>query len=209
MLLKVSGEIRVIQKRQDTAIRRRQIVSAARKVIVKYGSEHVTIRRIAKEVGVSEGALYRHFKSKKDILSLLVNDIGNTLLADIERDSAASLNTMETMERIIRGHMSAVEQRKGIAFQVIAEIISLGDKGLNKKCYEVLNKYISRIREILSEGIKNGLIRQDIDVDAESLLFFGMVQGLVSIWSLSNYAFDIGQKYASLWTAFHDTIVKR
>ena len=58
--------------RQNTQIRKRQIVAAARRLIIKRGSEHVTVRQITKEIGVSEGNIYRHFKSKSDILSFSV-----------------------------------------------------------------------------------------------------------------------------------------
>ena len=62
--------------------RREQIVNAARKLVIKCGSENVTVRRIAQEVGVSEAAIYRHFKSKRDILYLLVESIEINLISD-------------------------------------------------------------------------------------------------------------------------------
>ncbi|MDO8568900.1 MAG: TetR/AcrR family transcriptional regulator, partial [Dehalococcoidales bacterium] len=121
------------QRRESTLVRQRQIVSAARKVIIKHGSEHVTVRRIAQEVGVSEGAIYRHFKSKRDVLSLLVDDIENTLMSDLNFDCRGDSCTLEYLETVIKDHMSHIVQRKGVSFQVIAEIISLGDKKLNEK----------------------------------------------------------------------------
>jgi AcrR family transcriptional regulator len=199
----------MVQERRDTQVRRRQIISAARKLIVKYGSEHVTVRRMAKEIGVSEGAIYRHFKSKRDVLSFLVDDIENTLIADIDKNYVAGVSALETLERVISDHMSSIAQRKGMSFQVIAEIISLGDKRLNKKVYDVINKYIGRIRDILSEGVKTGAIRQDIDLDATATLFFGMTQGLVNVWALSNYSFNLEQRYASIWNIFREIIIKR
>jgi AcrR family transcriptional regulator len=200
--------MKMVQERKNTQVRRRQIISAARKLIVKYGSEHVTVRRMAKEIGVSEGAIYRHFKSKRDVLSFLVDDIENTLIADIDKNYATDVSALETLKRVISDHMSSIEQRKGVSFQVIAEIISLGDKRLNKKIYDVINRYIGRIRDILSEGVKAGAIRQDIDLDATATLFFGMTQGLVNIWALSNYSFDLEQRYASIWGIFRKAVIK-
>ena len=43
--------IEMVRKYESTEVRQRQIVDAARKVIIKYGSEHVTVKRIAREVG--------------------------------------------------------------------------------------------------------------------------------------------------------------
>lgn len=199
----------MIQKHENTLVRQKQIVSAARKLIVKFGSEHVTVRKMAKEIGVSEGAIYRHFKSKRDILSFLIDDIENTLVADLKNSYSPDLSTLENLERVMINHMSTIEQKKGVSFQVIAEIISLGDKKLNKKIYNVINKYIGCIRDMLSEGVNAGIIRQDIDIDAAATLLFGMTQGLVNIWALSNYSFDPQQKYASLWHIFCEAIVSR
>jgi AcrR family transcriptional regulator len=179
------------ERRQKTDVRQRQIVSAARRLIVKYGSEHVTVRRVAKEIGVSEGAIYRHFKSKRDVLSLLIDDVENTLIGDIEDSYKPGTSVLDTLEKVILSDVSSIEQRKGVSFQVIAEIVSLGDKRLSSKAYDVISEYIERIRGILSEGVKSGVVRQDIDLDAAATLLFSIIQGLVNIWALSRYSFNL------------------
>jgi len=186
------------QRRKSTLLRRKQIIDALRKLILKYGSEHVSVRRIAKEVGISEGAIYKHFKSKKEILSFLVDYIEESLISDIQNRKPGD-NVLEHLENVLRNHLSSIEQRRGISFLVIAEIISLGDKKLNRKIFGVLTQYISRIKEILAKGTETGEIGQDINLDMAATMFFGMAQGLVTIWALSDYSFSVEQRYASLW----------
>lgn len=194
-----------IQKRQNTLLRRKQIIDALRKLIIEYGSENVTVRRIAKEIGVSQGAIYRHFKSKREILSFLVDYIEENLLGDVEKSETLG-NTLQFLENILRNHISAVEQRKGVSFLVVAEIVSLGDKRLNKKIFEVLNNYISHIKEVLVRGVKSGEIKQSIDPEMAATIFFSIVQGLVTIWALSNYSFALEEKYQGLWKFFHHAL---
>jgi AcrR family transcriptional regulator len=194
-------------RRESTQVRQKQIASAARRLIVKYGSEHVTVRRMAKEIGVTEGAIYRHFRSKSDVLSFLIDDIEETLIGDIEKNASKESATLAVLEKIIIDHISAIQQRKGISFQVIAEIISLGDKKLNKKIYSVLERYIGLIRGILEAGIVRGFIRKDVDLDSAALLFFSMTQGLVNLWALSHYEFDLQTKYRSLWSVYCQAII--
>ena len=198
----------MVTQRENTQVRQKQIVSAARRLIVKYGSEHVTVRRMAKEIGVSEGAIYRHFKSKNDVLSFLIDDIEEALIGDIEKNYTSKLNSLEALQNIISDHMSSIEQRKGVSFQVIAEIISLGDKKLNKKISGVIDRYINRIKDILADGVKEGVVRPDADLDSAAILFFGMTQGLVNIWALSQYSFNLQEKYTSVWDVFSQSIVK-
>jgi AcrR family transcriptional regulator len=188
--------------RKDTAVRQKEIALAARKLIVKYGSEHVTVQRMAKEIGVTESAIYRHFKSKRDILSFLADDIENTLIEDIETSYSGTLDSLDTLRVIIAEHISSIEQRKGVTFQVIAEIISLGDKKLNKTIYDAINRYIARIKDILAVGVQSGIIRNDINLEATAKLFFGFTQGLVNRWALSQYSFNLEEEFQMMWEVF-------
>ncbi len=197
------------RKYESTDIRQRQIVDAARKVIIKYGSEHVTVKKIAGEVGISETAVYRHFKSKRDILFLLAEYIEQSLVEDITKATTKGHTPLEILNDVLRSHLSAVEQRRGISFQVIAEIISLGDKKLNNRVSQAIERYTGCLKDLLIEGVKSGEIRDDIDLDAVAMALFGIVQGLVNIWALRNYSFDPKERYAGLWSIFREAIIKR
>jgi TetR/AcrR family transcriptional regulator len=180
------------KKYKGDLTRKEQIVNAARKLVIKMGSENVTVRRIAQEVGVSEAAIYRHFKCKRDILYLLVESIENNLIADIELQGHPAYGRLEN---VLLNHLSALEMRRGISFQVIAEIISLGDKKLNNRIYETINRYIEKLKELLVIEIEKGEVRSDINVEAAAVILFSVVQGLSNIWTLSNYSFNPKDKF--------------
>jgi AcrR family transcriptional regulator len=197
----------MVQKHRSTLVRRKQIIDAARKLIIKKGSEHVTVRNIAKEVKISEAAIYRHFKSKRDVLLLLANQITDNLLQDIENEAPGGRDPLERIDRILKSHLSTIEQRRGISFLVLAEIISLGDKKLNNEVYKNLQAYVDRLKTLLSDGASSGRVKQDLDLDAASLLMFGLIQGLVNMWALSNYGFDLAERYSALWTVYRQCVV--
>ena len=196
------------QKRKTTAVRKQQIIEAARKLIIKRGSEHLTVRSIAKEVNITEAAIYRHFKSKREILSFLMNHISETMLEEINRKSVGEAASVKAIEEILRYHLSEIEQRRGMSFQVIAEILSFGDKELNREVYESINRYLDRLKALLSEAARSGEVRENLDLDASALLCFGALQGLVNVWALSNYSFDLVEKYQSVWEVLHQAIAK-
>ncbi len=198
----------MVQKRKSTAVRKKQIIDAARKLIIKKGSEHLTVRSIAKGVNITEAAIYRHFKSKREILSFLMNHITESMVNELEKKPLAGTASLETVNQILARHLSEIEERRGMSFQIIAEIISLGDKKLNTEVYDSIGLYLDRLRALLSEGVRGGFIRDDIDLEASALLIFGMIQGLVNVWALSNYSFDLAEKYASLWTILGQAIQK-
>ena len=188
--------------RKSTEIRKREIIEAARKLIFKKGSEHVTVNNIAKEVKISEAAIYRHFRNKKEILSFLASHITESLMLDIDSAAGSELSYPDNIGSILRSHLSRIEQKRGVSFQVIAEIISFGDKKLNKQVYNDIRNYLQRFSGLLDSGIKAGAIREDIDSEAVALLLFGMIQGLVNTWALSNYSFDLTERYDALWNVF-------
>ena len=196
------------QVRKSTEIRKREIIEAARKLIFKKGSEHVTVNNISKEVKISEAAIYRHFRNKKEILSFLASHITESLIHDIDSAEQSDLSSPDNIGGILRTHLSKIEQRRGISFQVIAEIVSFGDRKLNKQVYDDIQNYLQRFRGLLENGIKAGLLRKDIDPEATALLLFGMIQGLINTWALSNYSFDLTERYDALWNVFRRMVIR-
>ena len=197
------------QGHKSTSVRKKQIMDAARKLIMRSGSEHVTVRNMAKEVGISEAAIYRHFKSKAEILSFLADTVADGLLHDIEAAGSVGFTSVEIVNEILRTHLSSIEQRRGLSFLVLAEIISFGDKALNKKVSDSIQIYVERLRLLLADGARAGLVRSDINLHAAALLLFGMIQGLVSIWALNGYKFDLTEKYSELWKVYKESITLR
>lgn len=198
------------QKRESTEIRQQQIIDAAAVLIFKHGSEHLTVKRIAAQVGISEAAIYRHFPSKKKILSFLLSHIEEVLLEDLSPKSLADQPiSLEVIERTIRSHFTRIDMRNGISFQVIAEIISLGDGNLNKQASMTIRSYINRLKGLLADGVRDGAVRSDIDLDASATLLFTLIQGLVNIWSLSPGSFKLVDRFASLWQVFREAIARR
>jgi len=192
-------------KRRATAVRKRQIVDAARKMIIKYGSEHVTVRKIARQVGISEAAVYRHFQSKRDILSVLVEDIDQMWEKEIKESEASE--TVERLNKLLSNRVSTAEQRGGVSFQVLAEIISLGDKSLNRQASHVVESYIEHISGIIADGISKGEFKKDLDAKATAFIFYSLIQGLVFTWNLSNSGFKLNARYDPCWNVLHDAFV--
>lgn len=176
--------------------------------MVKRGSDHITIKEIAKEIGLSEGAIYRHFQNKDDILRLMVEHAEASLSGDFERSFAQGRTPLEVLEHALQNHVSNIEERQGVSFQIIAEVVSLGDKKLKKQVSGALDRYLDRIRGLLSDAVKNGEVREDVDPQSASLLIASMIQGLVNSWSLSQRGFDLEERYQLLWDILRGSLVR-
>ncbi|MBL8012555.1 MAG: hypothetical protein JNN05_01775, partial [Candidatus Omnitrophica bacterium] len=133
-------------------------------------------------------------KGKKEIVSLLIDDIEETLLKAIDEAAAKTEKPLEKLENIFWSHLSYVEKRKGVSFIVINNTISMKDKGLQNKVYGVISKYLETIKKILSEGIKSGDFRNSMNLEASSTAFFGVIQCMVTLWGLSDYRYALGKE---------------
>ncbi|WP_307797518.1 TetR/AcrR family transcriptional regulator [Actinomadura barringtoniae] len=73
-----------------------EIGQTARRILVEEGPEAVTLRAIAREMGMTAPALYRYFDSHRELLRHLVGDVFNELTEYLHRD----------LKRLPKGDMS-------------------------------------------------------------------------------------------------------
>ena len=193
----------------DSELRKHQIVHTARKIVATKGMAFFTIQELAREVGVSEGAIYRHFKSKDDILLVLIQDIERNLLDAVSDSARPQEGSMDQMKHLFRRHFSSLERRSGISFVVVAEALRFGDTQVKEATSQVVERYLNMIDSILKAGVQGGEIDKDVDTRAAALMFFGMVQASVTLWSFNSRAHPLAQHSASLWSIFEVGLTQR
>ena len=188
--------------RQSTTVRRRQIIDAARDLITSKGMESVTIDAIAEAVGVTEGAIYRHFQSKRDILSFLIDDIEESLMGTLRSARIEDEPARENLERILEAHLSDVEGRGAVSFIIIAEATGFDGIGLQSRVALMLTHYLEFLQEVLEDGKREGSIRPDADVQAAATAFLGLVQSTATLWALNSYLPRLAEGRAEMWRIF-------
>lgn len=176
-------------------------MEAAGKIIIRNGSEHLTVKGIALEVGISEGDIYRHFKGKKDILLFLVDSVRDRLLDEYIKPGLSG-SGVNLLQNALENHIASVSRRGGISFQIIAEIISLGDKELNARTSIALEQFAARLKELLDIAKSQGDIRESLDTGSAARAISALIQGLVNTWVLSNYRFDLEAEFGIMWQTF-------
>jgi AcrR family transcriptional regulator len=195
--------------RESTELRRRQIVDAARRIIATRGTDALTIREIAKEVGISDGDVYRHFENKRDIILLLIEDIERTLLKAVKRAAHEKNKPLASLSNVLKAHLSYVEQRRGISLIIISETVRSADSDLRQRMFKVVDQYICRIEELLAHGVELGQVRKDLDINTAAFTFFALVHGTVTLWALSDSAFSLAQRHKPLWDSYLASIAVR
>ena len=183
---------------KETTGRQRQIVAAALDIIADRGPEALTIKGIAKRVGFSDAAVYRHFRNKAQILNAIVDlfaDSSERLLAEIHACDRPSLDKLRLFFldrcRVFAGD-------RVLATVMFAESLFQNDPEMAAKLHQVLQGHRRLLLEIIRAGQRQGAIR---GLPAEHLftLVMGSLRLLVLQWRIGGYGFDLMRAAQKLW----------
>ena len=194
----------VMRVRRPTDVRRREFIEAARVVITDHGMQALTIGSLARAVGVSEGAIYRHFKGKKQIIAGLIEDIDlrlNRRIDLIDGDPEAGLRRLE---QVLKDNV-APSTMTGVSFMVIAEVLMNGDYELRRLMQTAIDRHLSMIEAQLSVGVQKEEVRKDIDLKAASVQFYGLIQAVNTLNHFGDEDFPVGES-SSLWSIFRNGV---
>lgn len=190
-----------MQTRSRTTVRRRQIVDIIRTIISSKGIEAVTISEIATRIGTSKTAIYRHFKSKRDILSLLIDNIEETLMAALD-SAMVNEDPVQNLKSVLLAHLAYARERRETSFIIIMGAMQFSDAVIREKIFQLIRKYLRKIEEILTSAIESGLIKKDINPQISAIVFLGLIQSTVTVWSYKNFDFVPKRIHAELWDIY-------
>lgn len=162
--------------RKSTQERRREIADAAIKIIGERGLREFTAAQLAREVGIKDGTIFRHFKDMNEI-KLAVLDRLQELLETAPR---CTEDPLKRLENFVLSRLHSVAVQPGIQSLIFSDQIShaLGTEG-PQHIAALRNRGRDFIRLCLREAAEKGLIREDLDIEATILLITGMVMGFL------------------------------
>ena len=188
--------------RQKTLVRQHQIIKAARDLIATKGMGAVTIDAIADKVGLSEGAIYRHFTGKQQVLRLLIDEIEGDLLHAVAEAQVAGAAPLDNLERILAAQLAYSGSDQTVYFIVIAEAIGLEGIGLGPRVSRMLSRYLESIQRVLIQGVEDSSLPRDLDVEAAAAAFFALIH-TSAIWrALDDYTPPPAEWHSRWWRMY-------
>ena len=192
--------------RLDHQTRQHQIVEAARELIATGGVDSLTIRGLASRVGVTEAAIYRHVASKEEVILLLLQEVQESLFQAISRATRSDRHALERLEHMLQLHVSYVELRQGISFVVIAQAAQFEEPRVRSAGRRLVEKYLSLVSEIITQGIERGEIDKTVSPDAAAMIFFGMIQSAVTRWLFDPLTHPLSENAVAMWVLFRTSL---
>ena len=192
--------------RLDHQTRQHQIVEAARELIATGGVDSLTIRGLASRVGVTEAAIYRHVASKEEVMLLLLQEVQESLFQAISRATRSDRHALERLEHMLQLHVSYVELRQGISFVVIAQAAQFEEPRVRSAGRNLVEKYLSLVSEIITQGIERGEIDKTVSPDAAAMIFFGMIQSAGTRGLFDPSTHPLSENAVAMWVLFRTSL---
>jgi len=165
--------------RKPSAERREEVVRAVLRIIGQQGLTSLTTTRIAEEVGVTSGALFRHFASLAEILEETVRHA----VARVEGTFPdPALSPVERLLELARRRIRLLRAEPGLAWLLRSEQVYLT---LPAEALEPLRGLAVRSRRVLLESLREGavggLIRDDLDPELLLVPVMGTIHALIGM----------------------------
>jgi len=181
--------------------RQAEIIDISFFLTAEKGIQNLTIKNIAKKIGISEPAIYRHFPSKFDILMTMLNSF-DKIASDVLLDSnIKNFNSLEKIEYFLTDRYKRCSENQNLAKVMFSEEFFQNDERLSKKVLAIMHSHKSEIEKIINAAQVSGEIRNDIDPTSLFRIIFGAMRLLVKQWCLTNYKFNIQTEGMKLWNA--------
>jgi AcrR family transcriptional regulator len=157
--------------------RRREIADAALRIIATRGITALTVAVLARELGLTGGALYRHYPSTDAIVEAVAVRAAELLDASLPEPS---LEPLAWLERFVESRSRTVSGHSGVARLLLSEQLSLVvPPGGQERLRESVRKTMVAIERALRVGQEQGLIRTDLRAADLVPIVVGTVQMLV------------------------------
>jgi len=182
-------------ERKNTQTRREEALIAAITIIHNEGIHNLTLRRVAEGLGISEAALFRHFKDKEDLIDLLASKVCDQYMVREPEDG-------EDVEVGLLAMMTA----QFFSFQGAPEVTSvLFQEEIFREYPAIKERFDNRQHQRadwIARMVRNAQAKhqaaRDVDPEVFALIYMGAMRNAVVEWRSDGCASDLLGKAAPL-----------
>ncbi len=168
-----------LRRRLPAAQRQLDVVQAVVKLAAERDPGAITTVAIAERVGVTHGALFRHFPEKDAIWAAVFDWVSESLGAVLRQAFAEGRDPLDTIERVFVAHVGFVEANPGVPRLLFHELQRPGDSAARLRLRELVLDYRRRLAALFEAAKKARQVDATLDCEAAAVLFIGTVQGIV------------------------------
>ncbi len=156
--------------------------------------------QIAKEAGVSKGALYWHFKSKEELFIKLKEQNIAKVLQNLKKSFAAAETFDSKLAEGSKLYFSSLTPNQRRAARLNMEFWAAAPKisQLNKMLSDQYNHLQAFLKLVIEEAMEKGELRKEVDTESLSMILLAMLDGLELHWAILEKDFDWQKIHAAV-----------
>ena len=166
----------------------------------------ITTAALAKQVGVSEAALYRHFPSKARIYEDLIDFIENTLFTRIKAIVKDAPDTQERCRMIITLLLSFAEKNPGLSRILTGDALTGEVERLHSRVNQLFSRIEAQIKQVLREGELRENCRTNLLASVAAELLLVIAEGKIRQFVRSNFTCLPTTHWQEQWPAIKQSI---
>jgi AcrR family transcriptional regulator len=159
--------------------RKAATVKAVVELAGKQNPSDITTSAIANHMGLTQGALFRHFPSKNAIMEAVMAWVATRLLACLEKAIQGIPSPLAALEAMFMAHVTFVAEHPGVPRILFGELQRAAKTPSKRIVQTLINNYGERLNQLIEEGKSCGELDPELDSKASAILFIGTIQGLI------------------------------
>jgi TetR/AcrR family transcriptional regulator len=184
----------------DKLSRREQILQSLAQMLESPSGKRITTAALARDVGVSEAALYRHFPSKFKMFEGLLDFVEESIFSRVNQISAENRPTEERLQKIISLMLGFAEKNPGICRILSGEAISTENERLAARVNQIFDRLETQLRQLIRQAELTEGLRAATTVSATASVLMGYTEGKIRRYVRSDFAHNPGDAWQQEWS---------
>ena len=165
--------------KQEKQSRKDHILQCLAAMLESSPGSRITTAALAKEVGVSEAALYRHFPSKAKMFEGLIVFIEETIFSRITKILNEEANATQRCEQILTLLLTFAEKNPGIARILTGDALAGETDRLRTRVSQFYDRIETQLKQVIREAEMREKLEPNIDAAALANLMLSIVDGKI------------------------------
>ena len=179
--------------------RKDQILQALARMLETSPGERITTAALAKEVGVSEAALYRHFPSKARMFEGLIKFIEETLFLRISRILNEETNAEVRCHKILTLLLTFSDKNPGMTRLLTGDALAGETARLRVRIVQFYSRLESQLKQILREAQIRENLKATVSPTALANLLLASVEGRLTQFVRSEFQQSPLENWDTQW----------
>lgn len=183
-----------IESEKALTKRQIQIVEISFQIINEQGPAALTIRNVAEKIKLSEGAIYRHFKSKEEILLVMMRFFGEQKNKELDQIfSREDLTAIQCLEMMFQNFQQSKKNKSRLEsvtsfHQMFSEV-----PDMHLRIFKMMEPVRKNLFKLIKRGQKNNEINNELHADSLTVMLIGLFKGMEHFMDIADKSHeDIG-----------------